>query len=356
MAIVNLLSVSAPGGLWGGLINWLSKGISSYAVVLIVLTLIVKVVLLPLDCVNKYTSKINTRKQAEIAPEIEKINKRYANNKEMLNKKTMEVYKNHHYNIYGTCVTMLLYMVLTLVVFFTLFNALNKMSAHKIYKEYTTLRATYAVELGLESNATDEELVEAGTYVEGTTTDEQKAKIDSANAAVVAKYDEIKESFLWIKNIWRPDTSAKPILSYKSFVSNSKISNKEVSESAYNLVMDPVRNENNGWNGYFLLAVLSALTTLGSFYVNNLVAKFRAKRKGKVYIKSAEGNKTMLIIMPIIMGAFTLMYNAAFGLYILTGNLFTLITGPLITIFVEWLDERKMKKEQQKYTVSYSRK
>ncbi len=356
MAIVNLLSVSAPGGLWGGLINWLSKGISSYAVVLIVLTLLVKVVLLPLDCVNKYTSKINSRKQAEIAPEIEKINKRYANNKELLNKKTMEAYKNHHYNIYGTCVTMLLYLVLTLVVFFTLFNSLNKMSAHKIYNEYTTLRSTYAIELGLETTATDEELVAAGTYVEGTTTDEQKQKIDNANKAVVAKYGEIKEGFLWIENIWRPDTSAKPILNYKSFLSNSKIKSSEVSESAYNMVMNPVKNEYSGWNGYFVLALLTAASTLGSFFINNAVAKYRAKRKGKVYIKSAEGGKTMLFIMPIIMGIFTLMYNAAFGLYILTGNLFTLITGPLITLLVEWLDERKMKKEQQKYTVSYSRK
>ena len=358
MGILNL-SVSAPTGMWESIINWLGKGIASYAVVLIVLTLLVKFVMLPLDVLNKYTGKVNARKQAEVAPEIEKINKRYANNKQMLNQKAMEVYKRHNYNIYGTCGTMLVYMILTMVVFFTLFSALNKMSAYKIYNEYSTLRTTYCVNIGLTSEATDEEIIAKTTLAEGASDEEtleHNEMIAKANSAVVAKYDEIKQSFLWIDNIWRPDTSASPVLAYDSFVSNSRIDKAEVNEKAYNLVMQPVIDANDGWNGYFILAILTAITTVLSTYINTLVSKLRAKRKNKEFVKGAENNKTMLIIMPLIMGIFTLFYNAAFGLYILTGNLFTLITGPLITLLIEYIDEKKVQKQQNKNKISYSRK
>ena len=355
----NLLSVSAPGGLWGGLINWLGGGIANYAVVLIVLTLMVRAVLLPLDVFNKYTSKINSRKQAEIKPIIDKIQKQYANNKEMLNRKTMEAYRANNYNIFGTCFTLLVYMVLTMVIFFTLFSSLNKMSAYKIYNQYIDLRATYAYELGLGENATDEQIVAAATITESST-EEQKALVAKANNAVVARFDETKEGFLWIKNIWRPDSSAKPVLDYKTFVSSSRLSDEEkanITEACYNIVINPVHEANSGWNGYFILAIIAAGSTLLSFYTNTLISKWRAKKKNKVFIKDASSSKTMLIVMPLIMGLFTLFYNAAFGIYIVTGNLFAVLTGPLVTLFVEWLDEKKQIKENAKNkTVSYSRK
>lgn len=59
--------------------------------------------------------------------------------------------------------------------------------------------------------------------------------------------------------------------------------------------------------------------------------------------------------MPVIMALFTLLYNSAFGLYIVAGNLFTLITSPLISLLVDEIDERKTKKEEQAKKVSYSR-
>ena len=65
----------------------------------------------------------------------------------------------------------------------------------------------------------------------------------------------------------------------------------------------------------------------------------------------------MLIIMPVIMGIFTLFYNAAFGLYIVTGNLFALVTGPLITLLIEVIDEHKQNKANNSTPrATYSRK
>ena len=67
-------------------------------------------------------------------------------------------------------------------------------------------------------------------------------------------------------------------------------------------------------------------------------------------------NKLMTIIMPLIMGVFTLFYNAAFGLYIVAGALITLITSPLVTLFVDMLEYDAITKEQQKTVAIYDRK
>ena len=55
----------------------------------------------------------------------------------------MEVYKKHNYNVGGTCLVTLITMVLTMVVFFTLFAGLNKMSSYKVAKQYEDMRLAY---------------------------------------------------------------------------------------------------------------------------------------------------------------------------------------------------------------------
>ena len=64
----------------------------------------------------------------------------------------------------------------------------------------------------------------------------------------------------------------------------------------------------------------------------------------------------MSIIMPVIMGVFTLFYNAAFGLYIVAGALITLITSPLITMFVDMLEFEAINKEKERTVAIYDRK
>ena len=61
-------------------------------------------------------------------------------------------------------------------------------------------------------------------------------------------------------------------------------------------------------------------------------------------------------MMPIIMALFTLFYNAMFAIYIVTGAVFGLLTGPLMTMVVDKVFDKSIKKEQEKIKVSYSRK
>ena len=346
MDFLNFLGViNAPTGLWAKIINWLEGGIANYAVVLIVLTLLIKVVMLPFDFYNKIVTKKNMQMQVEMKPEIDKINKLYANNPNMKNQKMSEVYKKHNFNIYGTCFGMLLYMVLTMVIFFTLFSTLNKMSAYKLYQEYTILNDTYVV--------TEASAREAYTSnpVDGVTIDDYIK--GEAEKAVVTKYGEIKNGFLWIKNIWRPDTSGKVTLDYNNFVKTTKINKEEITQENYEKIMNPIQAEYKGWNGYFLLAILNGGLSFLSMFLSELVSKSRAKKKGQPYVSTM--NKSMTIVMPIIMALFMIFYNAAFGIYILTGSLFMCVTSPLITIIIDNIFEKKANKNKNNNKPEYSR-
>ena len=335
------LSVQAPSGLWANLINWFEGGIANYAVVIILITLLIKLVMVPFDIYNKYVTKQNSMMMAKLQPELDKIEKSYANNPELKNKKTAELYQKNNYNVYGTCAGLLLYMVLSMVIFFTLFSTLNSMSAYKISQEFEVLNATYNTTYNTYFASYEADKLADNTI---TVTAEEYAT-QKAEASVVTKYGEIKNGFLWIQNIWRPDTGASITLSYNDFINTTKESKEEITEAEYNKVMNPIKAEYTGWNGYFLLAIINGALSLASMYVSELVSRKRAKKKGMPYVNTT--NKSTMIIMPVIMALFTIFYNAAFGIYIVASSLFTVVTSPLITMLIDSIFEKKHEKEKQ---------
>ena len=360
MDLLNAVTLVKPLGFWPGIIYGMEGAVGNYALALILVTIIIKLIMVPLDFVNRYTSKKSARKQAEIKPELDKINAKYANDKNLLNQKTMELYKAHNYNITGTCFGMLAYLVLTMVVFWTLFGALNNISAYKIGDQYLQVRKEYfaVYEIDVDSLADEQKVMDAYNAKLETLTEEQKIELkNTADKKAKTKYDEVSTSFLWIKNIWLADSTVSPVMKYDDFIKKSKVTKAQVSADEYNLVISPMSSVERKNNGYFVLAVLAAGLNYLSYGINNWISKARAKKKGlDPNLASNTSNKAMSIIMPIIMGIFTLFYNAAFGLYIVAGALITLITSPLVTLFVDMLEFDAISKEKQKTVAIYDRK
>ena len=360
MDLLNAVTLVKPLGFWPGIIYGMEGAVGNYALALILVTIIIKLIMVPLDFVNRYTSKKSARKQAEIKPELDKINAKYANDKNLLNQKTMELYKAHNYNITGTCFGMLAYLVLTMVVFWTLFGALNNISAYKIGDQYLQVRKEYfaVYEIDVDSLADEQTVMDAYNAKLETLTEEQQIELkNTADKKAKDKYDQVSTSFLWIKNIWLADSTVSPVMKYDDFIKKSKVTKAQVSADEYNLVITPMSSVERKNNGYFVLAVLAAGLNYLSYGINNWISKARAKKKGlDPNLASNTSNKAMSIIMPIIMGIFTLFYNAAFGLYMVAGALITLITSPLVTLFVDMLEFDAISKEKQKTVAIYDRK
>lgn len=360
MDLLNAITLVKPIGFWPSIIFGLEGAVKNYAWALILVTVIIKLVLVPLDFINRYTSKKSARKQAEIKPELDKLNAKYAQDKATLNQKTMELYKSHHYNVTGTCVGMLAYLVITMVVFWTLFGALNTISAYKIGDQYLQVRREYFAEYNIDVDALSDDqtvMAEYQTKLESMSEEEKAEAVSNANARAKEKYDNVSTSFLWIKNIWLADSTVNPVMQYKDFIKKSSLTEEQITEEEYNLVINPMRETERKNNGIFMLAILAAGINYLSYFVNNWISAYRAKKKGlDPKIASSSSNKILTFIMPVIMGIFTLFYNAAFGLYIVAGALITLITGPLVTLFVDMLEFDAITKENEKTTAIYDRK
>lgn len=394
-----LASISQPTGMWQTIIFGIESGVGNYALAIILVTLIIKVALLPFDFVNKLITKKNSRKMAKMKPELDKIKQRYANNSQMANQKTMELYKRENYSVGGTCFGMLIYLALTMVIFFTLLSGMNSITAYKLKDEFITLQNTYNVTytedyinklnttynlditkekvlaLSTEENPiteidyytlsiSAENWAQLGVTEEYLTNITLSSEETQADELTVKKYKEIKNGFLWITSIWRPDTPSSVTLSYKDFKKDAKLSKNiiaeyNLTEAEYNKIMAPIKAEyKDTKNGYLVLAVLSGVTTYLSMKLTTIIAKIKAKKQNKVYIEAdggANGGKVMGLIMPLIMAIFTLLYPSAFGIYIVTGSLFGMLTTPLMTMIIDKIDYKKQLKEEEKTVATYSR-
>ena len=173
---------------------------------------------------------------------------------------------------------------------------------------------------------------------------------------VLAYYNANKDSFLWIENIWLPDSPfVKSVPSYKTIVSQlGKKNVGEGEETIYNAFMLDISNSKNKTNGYFILPILCVLASMFSIYINQLYTKLRNKKKGLT--TPSQGFKWTTIIIPLILGLFALFYNSVFAIYMFTGQLVSALITPLQLLIVDKIIDSKKKKDDDKIVVEYSRK
>ena len=398
-------AVAAPTGVWEKIIMAFHNGIPNYAWAIIVFTIVIKLVMLPFDLLNKYVTAKNTRVQTAIQPELEKIQKQYGNNKQVLNQKTMELYKKHNYNVTGSCVIMLVNMALTLFIFITLFSGLNSMAAYKVQYQYNEIQKSYysvedygndnisEIYAGYYKDYVANNTKQDGTYDAALATADAKTKTkeylaslntDLAKENALNRYNEVKESWLWIDNIWKADTPwTNSVASFSEYSNSAKATFKdytfalstaenaptatltandlkELAEVEYNQIMDPIRETAGRENGYLIVVILAAGLNVLSILATQGKLKFKKKKKTTLEEEPKQKKSNgilMLILLPALMIYITMSYNAVFGLYILVSSLVGTATTPLINWLVGLIEKRKEnKKKAKEVVVSYSRK
>lgn len=379
MDFINLLGLVWPNNnFWATLISQIDYlfNLNSYVWTILIFTIVLKLVLSPLDFLQRFYTNKSMRAQAKIAPELEKLKRQYGNNTALLQKKQTELYSKNNVSMKGSCIVMLVYMVVTLAVFLTLFNSLRDISKFKIGNQFETLQTTYnssynpnfegyVTSLGgtveeynnLES---DEEKLEYLTtkYVltYSVTAEEAETSVNndistfenSAQDEVVLKYNEIKDSWLWVKNIWRSDKLTQTsILSYNDFVNETGYN---VSGKEYNTIMAKLLNnqEINSANGYYILSVIVVLVSLLSQFLSRKLA-------GKNSNQAGGASKILMFILPFAMLLFTLNSSALFSVYIITNSLISTVLIPITSKISNKIEDKKEKERKNKNKASYSR-
>jgi len=417
----------------GQLIRILIEGIGIVGVGIIVFTLILKTIVLPLDIY----SRINGKKQALIMdrmrPQMEKLQKQYANDKTMYNQKVLELQKNSGYSMFGACLP----MIVSLVIFIIVFNAFSTYSQYANLKTYNDMVHTYngVVQTYVVENptnpGTDDGFLfavdEQGTpltvdengkpteegktvfdytadygrftdyynKVKNTSFDEKQVFEDLAKvykekhtgydgainfdlvnpkegeelsetnkslrntlinfymeepaAKAVEEYYESghNSSFLWVKNLWYPDSTLNKEMpdfaKFKSTITQAKITDADA--EAYEKVTAALGDQKNQYNGYFVLIVLSIGFMLLQQWLS-MRANKSVNELSTVDGSGARTNKMMMVMMPIIYGIFSFFYSAAFSLYMITNTLYSLITMIIINKCVDvWFKKKEERGE-----------
>ena len=149
------------------LLTWINNLVGNYGWSIVVFTLLIRLVLLPLDI----KSKKSMRAMTKIQPKVQALQKKYANDKEKLNQKTMELYRKEHVSSTAGCLPMLI----SLPILWIMFSAMRTLG-----NEYTTQMLLNMKETG--------------------------------KSLEIADLRSMGYSWLWIKNVFQPDSFFATIL------------------------------------------------------------------------------------------------------------------------------------------------
>lgn len=375
----------------GDIIKWLIEGVGITAVGIIIFTLVLKTIVMPLDVFSKFKTKKQSLIMERMRPQMEKLQKQYANDKNMYNQKVMELYKKNGYSMLGICLPTIVSLVIFMVVF-SQFSTYSQYANLELYRgmvdAYNGVAANYVYDDSdadsdgflLESTDSDGEIVyrvdfdRFETYYNAHMT----AEIDDSYEDYIAGYDSDgdgqltendmfravknymagfarqaaadyyhaeKQGFIWVGNIWYPDSMLnREVPSFDNFVSSlSRASNLSNYEESYNEVTAYLTAEKEAYNGYFVLIVLA----IGMMFLSQFVTMRMQKGMNELGTVDGSGkrtNKWLLILMPIIYGIFSFFYSAAFSIYMVVNTTYSFLT----TIIVNKALDRKFKKLEER--------
>lgn len=424
----------------GKIIKFLISSVGVVGVGIILFSLALKFITLPFDIYQRVSMRKQNIKMKENQARMEKLQKQYANDKNMYNQKVMEMYKENGISMFSSCLP----MILSLVIFIVAINAFNAFSQYSNIQNYNMMVNAYNARLEsycaditeenysyknnvitVKSDAEDKYIYYTMSYAEvdgaedaysyvqhaphtekifyidvekaynnaeikaivdqavadkinenkatGTeTTEEMKASVakdaikdyfrNQARDAVVTVYNnEVKEKtkFLWIKNIWVKDTTtAAPVLNASQFIQELSargkfnVDGKKVDvngiqeytnvykDDTYEQITMNLTEAREDKNGLFILVALS----IGTILLQQFVTMRTQKEQQKYSTVDGQGGsqqKMTMVIMTGMFAIFSFMYSSAFSIYLITSNLFSLMSTLIINKAVDVSENKK---------------
>ncbi len=312
-------------GFFESLIYGIYGFVGNYGVAIILFTLLVRLVLLPLDV----KSKKSMRAMSRVQPKMQELQKKYAKDKDKLNQKMSELYKKEHVNPLSGCLPMLIQLPLLMIMFTAMRNLASAETGKMLENLFTQL-------------------------------------INNGGADGVGALTNM-QSFLWIKNVFQPDSFANGILpsftnALKSVTANnSAFVAPDGLEGMYNaylaahygggqfinvaVLMWTMRIPASLYafihyaNGLFILPIFAAVSQLFMVKLTNpqQTTQQPADPNSPANMMNSGAMKWMFPLMSLY---FCASYNAAFALYWATGNIIAMVSQVVINKYLDIQDQK----------------
>lgn len=312
-----------------GILDGINSVIGNYGWSIVVFTLLLRIVLFPFD----YKSRVSMRKTTKLQPQLNALQKKYANDREKLNRKMSELYKKEKINPLSSCLPMLL----TLPILFAMWTALRIIANEQMVNQVFTI-------------------------LQGQT--------------------PTLEGWLWVKNLWMPDS---PFAAAWPDLNSLQLIPADIWQNAYNALVaqgvtlpaeitydfagnlqgtiqaiytymekmpEYVTATSNvpGWsfnllltqvdlktmyNGFFILPILAAVTQY-------LMTVLQPTQPTATENPQAAGTGNfMKWFFPLFSLFICSSYNAAFSLYWVMGNIIAAVQN----VGINWYLDNKEKRE-----------
>lgn len=346
--------------------NALGGGVASFGWTVVLFTVILRLILSPLDIWQKVISRRNNKAMERMKPQLEALQARYADDKQRLQQEQMALYKKEKYSTMGMCLP----TIVTFVVFFVVFAGFRQMVGYQFAKDYKECVKAYNTSIAeqIEANKDADYIVDNGDgkwdIDDIKKTQEGKdfyteAQKNAQQAVYNVYYSEDQvtiRSFLWIKNIFVSDNWAQAVPDFATVtgqkgMATSKLTGITIDE--YNDVMAKVLGtggygKDGKWNGLLILPILSiALSFLSTKLLSGSQAQppappQDAQGEGAEKAKSQQQTmKMMQYVMPIMMGVFALFYSGAFALYMFTSSLCAILFQLTFNLIAKLVDKSR---------------
>lgn len=346
--------------------NALGGGVASFGWTVVLFTVILRLILSPLDIWQKVISRRNNKAMERMKPQLEALQARYADDKQRLQQEQMALYKKEKYSTMGMCLP----TIVTFVVFFVVFAGFRQMVGYQFAKDYKECVKAYNTSIAeqIEANKDADYIVDNGDgkwdIDDIKKTQEGKefyteAQKNAQQAVYNVYYSEDQvtiRSFLWIKNIFVSDNWAQAVPDFATVtgqkgMATSKLTGITIDE--YNDVMADVLGtggygKDGKWNGLLILPILSIAL---SFLSTKLLSGSQAQPPAPPQDAQGEGAekaqsqqqtmKMMQYVMPIMMGVFALFYSGAFALYMFTSSLCAILFQLTFNLIAKLVDKSR---------------
>lgn len=314
------------------IINLIYKVIPDYGFAIIAFTLLIKLCISPLDLKSRRSMK----RMADLNPKMEALKKKYGNDQEKYNQKMQELYAKEKINPLSGCLPMLL----SFPILIAMFSAMRTVANEELVRQFLTFQADPSIDVSL-----------------------------------------LAQPFLWIKNLWMPDTpfatvlpdlNSLQIIGYETWNSASQqlvaqgilfaplnLANQNALTEYINNVVAPFiasaeyaphvaaispafANINfiffsltifKDFNGLY---ILPALAVVSQIFMTRISTQQTAQTQ-------AQGQANMKM-MNWMFAAMSLLFcttsSAAFSLYWVTSNVFAIIQQIAFAKYFEWQDRK----------------
>lgn len=299
--------------MFGYVLNVIYEIVKNYGVAIILFSILLKLILLPLTIKQQKTLK----KSQKLQGKLKELQDKYSNNPEKLNQEMMDLYKKENLSPFSGCLSSILQLILLLAMFYLVSKPLTYMK--KIdSEEINTYKEAIVQEQGENSVST--------TYPEISIIKFINNKIDNAE-----------------KNVENVDNTTSEDA---EIVDNEEEKNLDIDENLYinmdflGVDLSSIPKDNyKDWK-VFIIPLLYIISSCISIKMTQIQTQNADKKDDKEENKeeepdmTAQMNKSMTWMMPILAVSVSLVAPLGLALYWLVNNILMIIERIVMDKFI----------------------